>query len=308
VTFIIFFIYFSIQSYPLCAIIFLEVGTLDRKINKNMGSQIKTIRQKQGISRDDFSKQLEISIHTLSKYEQGQREPNFDILKRIAKALNVPISRLTAIRIEKKTKELMLEKNISIEEMLERTGLTLNQLPITEMDIETIYEKNILEKVAYGLEITFNELIRDTTIENYYIFTEEDQKTIDPLKTAFVKGNELNKMKLSERRDLSHISVSTMAFLLDKTKDEIEEFEKEPGKHPTLDLKYREILSKIEYLEKDILDLFFYPGNIDLKSFVNLKDSQMVDLLIEVRNTVKYELYKLINNTISPTVSKDDKK
>lgn len=63
-------------------------------MSKILGSRIKLFRTKENMTREELATQLEISIHTLIKYEQGQREPNFETLNKIAKALNVPLSRL----------------------------------------------------------------------------------------------------------------------------------------------------------------------------------------------------------------------
>ena len=57
-------------------------------MSKTLGSRIKEIRTNKNISREQLAVKLEISIHTLTKYEQGQREPNIDMLNKIAEALS----------------------------------------------------------------------------------------------------------------------------------------------------------------------------------------------------------------------------
>lgn len=57
---------------------------------KEIGKNIKSIRQQKLLSREYISKKLDISIHTLAKYEQGQREPSIDMIDKIAQVLEVP--------------------------------------------------------------------------------------------------------------------------------------------------------------------------------------------------------------------------
>lgn len=61
---------------------------------KEIGKNIKSIRQQKLLSREDVSKKLDISIHTLAKYEQGQREPSIDMIEKIAVVLEVPFDKL----------------------------------------------------------------------------------------------------------------------------------------------------------------------------------------------------------------------
>jgi transcriptional regulator with XRE-family HTH domain len=60
----------------------------------SVGTRIKYFRKLKNISRENLANELGISIHTLSKYEQGQREPKFGTLQRIADILMVSIARL----------------------------------------------------------------------------------------------------------------------------------------------------------------------------------------------------------------------
>ena len=59
-----------------------------------LGENIKNIRKSGEISRKDLSLELGISVHTLSKYEQGQREPNILMLNKISEALEVSIDNI----------------------------------------------------------------------------------------------------------------------------------------------------------------------------------------------------------------------
>lgn len=58
---------------------------------KEIGKRIKTIRESQGLTREEFAQKLNVSIHTVANYEQGQRGSNMKVLNKIAEALGVPI-------------------------------------------------------------------------------------------------------------------------------------------------------------------------------------------------------------------------
>ena len=60
-------------------------------MNKEIGQRIKYYRQLNNISRENLANKLEISIHTLAKYEQGQREANYETLSKLCSILNISI-------------------------------------------------------------------------------------------------------------------------------------------------------------------------------------------------------------------------
>lgn len=67
-------------------------------MNKELGKRIKYYRLLKEISRERLVEKLGISIHTLAKYEQGQREPNIETLNKIADTLDVPVTKLLGIK------------------------------------------------------------------------------------------------------------------------------------------------------------------------------------------------------------------
>lgn len=75
--------------------------------NKELGLNIKKVRQLRGVSRKELADTLGCSPYAIEKYEQGQRSLRIDILQKIATALQVPISLLT--RPEKKITNMGME-------------------------------------------------------------------------------------------------------------------------------------------------------------------------------------------------------
>ncbi len=60
-----------------------------------IAKNIKKYRNKLGISQDKLSKLADVTLHTLTKIENGATsDPRVDTLKRIAKALKVKIDDL----------------------------------------------------------------------------------------------------------------------------------------------------------------------------------------------------------------------
>ncbi|WP_343749139.1 helix-turn-helix transcriptional regulator [Metaclostridioides mangenotii] len=60
----------------------------------SIGENIKYFRRKKGISRQELADKLNLSVHAITKYEQGQREVKASKLLDIASILSVNINQL----------------------------------------------------------------------------------------------------------------------------------------------------------------------------------------------------------------------
>ncbi|GEN83588.1 hypothetical protein SLU01_19000 [Sporosarcina luteola] len=49
-----------------------------------LGERIKKLREREGIQQIDFAKKIGVSNVVLSRYESGERKPDYDILQKIA--------------------------------------------------------------------------------------------------------------------------------------------------------------------------------------------------------------------------------
>lgn len=58
--------------------------------NMNIGEAIKFLRSKRNISQVDLAEKVEITQGFLSLIEQGEREPGFELVKKISRTLQVP--------------------------------------------------------------------------------------------------------------------------------------------------------------------------------------------------------------------------
>lgn len=59
-----------------------------------IGQGIKELRQRCGIYQKDFAKMVGISVNALCSLETNKAEPSISTLKKIAKALDIPLSLL----------------------------------------------------------------------------------------------------------------------------------------------------------------------------------------------------------------------
>lgn len=59
-----------------------------------IGKKIKETRHKKGLSQKDLADKLETSPQNLAQYENGKRNPKLSTIRKIAKALDVPMSEL----------------------------------------------------------------------------------------------------------------------------------------------------------------------------------------------------------------------
>ncbi|MBB6622181.1 helix-turn-helix transcriptional regulator [Clostridium gasigenes] len=61
----------------------------------NIGIAIKNNRKKIGITQLQLAERLDISKHTLAKYEQNQRTPNIFMLEKISSIFDKPVTEFT---------------------------------------------------------------------------------------------------------------------------------------------------------------------------------------------------------------------
>ena len=99
--------------------------------SKEIGKKIKSIRQTQGLSREQLAEKLNVTKYAIINYEQGQRGASIKILNKIAEALGVTIN------------TLLKDENISLGENIKKLrkdkGLTQDKLSeITKISIASI--------------------------------------------------------------------------------------------------------------------------------------------------------------------------
>lgn len=67
-------------------------------VNNTFADKIKAIRNDSGYNNKEVAKFLEVSVGTLSNYENGKKEPSLSFLVRFCNAFNVDMNELLSIK------------------------------------------------------------------------------------------------------------------------------------------------------------------------------------------------------------------
>lgn len=70
------------------------IETLDNMVAQRIGQRLKTLREKQGISRKNLGEAVGLNADRIAKYEYGSRKPKLAMLQRMAEVLGVNINAL----------------------------------------------------------------------------------------------------------------------------------------------------------------------------------------------------------------------
>ena len=97
-------------------------------IKKQLGSKIKRLRMKNGLTQEQFAEKINIAPRTLSGIETGENFLTADTLEKILDVLNVSSSELFAIDYIKPEKDLISEIITDVQNLKDR------------QKIETIYK------------------------------------------------------------------------------------------------------------------------------------------------------------------------
>ena len=68
-----------------------------KKVNNAIGVNIKSLREKAGLSQSQFGKSINKSQSTVYGYETGRIVPEFEVLSKISQIYNVPIGQIMGI-------------------------------------------------------------------------------------------------------------------------------------------------------------------------------------------------------------------
>ncbi|MBI4679623.1 MAG: helix-turn-helix transcriptional regulator [Nitrospirae bacterium] len=64
------------------------------KLRKQFGARIYELRIKAGLTQWQLAEKADLSNDTISRIERGQRSPSFEVLEKLAQALNVEVKEL----------------------------------------------------------------------------------------------------------------------------------------------------------------------------------------------------------------------
>lgn len=117
----------------------------------NIGEKIKMLRKEKKLTQKELAKEIGVTASTVTKYENGQLEPNIEVLNRISNIFRISISAL--VEDDYSRKEFSTEPEfLSLYELV-------NSKEITEETIDKL-TKCIIRAVInkYNLNIDINKI------------------------------------------------------------------------------------------------------------------------------------------------------
>lgn len=123
------------------------------------GEQIRALREERGYTLQDLSRRANLSLSYLSEIERGSKRPSLKTIDKLASALNVAKTQLiegdltdTGLSLGDKIRLMRAEKNMSLQELAQKSGISLSYL--SEIERGTVYPAlSTLKRVAEGLEV-----------------------------------------------------------------------------------------------------------------------------------------------------------
>ena len=96
---------------------------------------LRNLRKKAGLSQREFAEKIGMSTSAVGMYEQGRREPEPQMLLKIAKVLQVTVEQLLE---EEPTVELGEMVEAVLQNMMARENLTMDGRTLSEEELRTV--------------------------------------------------------------------------------------------------------------------------------------------------------------------------
>ena len=149
----------------------------------NFGDKLKEERKKKGISQKELGQKLGVSQAMIAQYEKGDRTPKIETIKKIAKALEVEAIVLTGYRNKNSNIENIIKLfsggaaylDISVDESLEKLGLTENDLDVLKKSIKSNQEGTEKELLINYRKL--NNKGQEKAVEQVEMLTKIDEYT-----------------------------------------------------------------------------------------------------------------------------------
>lgn len=155
----------------------------------NFKTRLKQLRNERGISQRQLAEFLKVAPSTISMYENGQREPNFEVLESLADFFNVDLNYL--LGKTNKTTKIILDSESSKGIKIPVLGTVPAGIPITAVediiDYEEIPKSWENQGEFFGLKIKGDSMY--PTLENGDVVIVKKQSTADNGDTVIVMVN-----------------------------------------------------------------------------------------------------------------------
>lgn len=114
-------------------------GEISEWVSVMFSAELKKLRTEYGLTQAELARRLGISASAVGMYEQGRREPDSELLARLARLFHVSTDTLLGIREEPQPQQ---EVNTVIDRftniLKNQQGLMFNGAPLSESDREKI--------------------------------------------------------------------------------------------------------------------------------------------------------------------------
>mgnify|MGYP000958127748 CR=1 FL=1 len=155
----------------------------------NFKTRLKQLRNERGISQRQLSEFLKVAPSTISMYENGQREPNFEVLESLADFFNVDLNYL--LGKTNKTTKIILDSESSKGIQIPVLGTVPAGIPMSAIediiDYEEIPKSWENQGEFFGLKIKGDSMY--PTLENGDVVIVKKQSTADNGDTVIVMVN-----------------------------------------------------------------------------------------------------------------------
>lgn len=144
----------------------------------SIGENIKKYRIEKNLKQSELAERAGISRVAVGNYERGERTPNIDILKKIANALEIPISILTG---ENNVMNWFagaggLENNSKTESLMSK----LNVTKLTDNNINSIRYSLEKDKIDLAITLLDNHGYKTTISENEFVTISDYNSILSP--------------------------------------------------------------------------------------------------------------------------------
>ena len=181
---------------------------------KQLGKNIKLIRQTKNITREDLAKKLNISYSSIEKYEQGLRGFKVEIIDKFAEALGVPLNEIlgtnaTTNDIGNKIISAQSLNNISHEELAKKTGIDEKHLRVIKSGQINPTQKE-LNKIANALGLPLSYFIKNLASDVDDAVIEDEH---DPIELQIKYGIHKEVMTRNELYSLINFYINKTSIL-----------------------------------------------------------------------------------------------
>ena len=108
-----------------------------------LAKRLKDLREDNDLTQNHLSKKLNITAASISRWETGQSNPDYDTLIKLAKLYNVSIDYLlglSEIKTYKNEFEFISDLDLSNEELMKKYNLYLGNEKIDKKDLQIFIE------------------------------------------------------------------------------------------------------------------------------------------------------------------------